>query len=76
MSRQIEHGTLPLATTCECTPCTVALMGASYLILSPGQAMTKAQHDALMANRDRPLTQSPAGRHHSVGNGHQLGELL
>ena len=68
-----EHGTLAVALTCDCNPCSVALMGAMHNPARPGCSITKAEHDALMAHRDRPITQDAARRHHSSGNGHQLG---
>lgn len=40
----------------------------------PGQTLTKAEHDALMANRDRPLTQQPIQRHQSGGAHNLTGE--
>ena len=70
------HGTMPTALRCECHPCSVALMGADLTLTRPCQSIAKAEHDALMAHRDRPLTQARLKRHHGSGNGHQLGELL
>lgn len=41
----------------------------------PGQAIDKATHDALMAARDRPLTQQPIVRHNK-GDGHNaIGDM-
>ncbi len=38
---------------------------------TPGRALTKAEHDALMVGRDRPLTQQAIDRHRK-GEGHNL----
>lgn len=58
------------------TPRPDAPAPAAQIGTPPGHSITKAEHDALMAHRDRPLTQQVVQRHRSSGNGHQLGELL
>ena len=40
----------------------------------PDEAIDKATHDALMADRDRPLTQQPIQRHQSGGAHNLTGE--
>ena len=68
---------------CACEPChanrTDERWFADQLLRAgapAGGTITLAQHRALTANRERPLTQSPIQRHHGAGNGHQLGETL
>jgi hypothetical protein len=47
----------------------------SFRVTVPGHAITRAEHDALMADRDRPLTQSPVDRHHKGGAHNQQGDF-
>ena len=41
----------------------------------PGQTLTKAEYDALMVGRDRPLTQQPIQRHTSGHDDNLTGDF-
>ena len=51
-------------------------LGLKFFGRSPGQALTKAEHDQLTDGACRPLTQDTFTRRRSSGNMHELGDTL
>ena len=51
-------------------------VGLKFFGRTPGQALTKAEHDQLTAGYTRPLTQGGIGRHRKSGGNNEMGEYL